>query len=129
MCARGHSRCGSGAAVVRSGLEVLTAPETGESADVAGRRLNDALARVGLDAIDGTVLEGCPDTALADASATLDLLIVGSRSYGPLRAVLLGAVTRRLIPVAHCPVMVVPRVPSAAEEVVLVGGMEALAPY
>ena len=55
----------------------------------------------------------------------LDLLVVGSRSYGPLGAVLLGAVTRRLIHLAECPVMVVPRTRDPALAVALVGGMEA----
>jgi hypothetical protein len=39
--------------------------------------------------------------------------------------VLLGAVTRRLIHLAGCPVMVVPRTRDAALAVALVGGMEA----
>lgn len=66
-----------------------------------------------------------PALALARASADLDLLVVGSRSYGPLGAVLLGAVTRRLVELAECPVMVVPRVRDAPLAVALVGGMEA----
>ena len=62
---------------------------------------------------------------VASASAGLDLLITGSRSCGPLEAVLLGAATRRLIRAAECPVMVVPRTRDAALAVALVGGMEA----
>jgi nucleotide-binding universal stress UspA family protein len=69
-------------------------------------------------------LEGDPMIALAAASRNLDLLIVGSRSYGPLGAVLLGAVTRRLASAAECPFMVVPRTRDAALAVALVGGME-----
>ena len=53
------------------------------------------------------------------------MLIVGSRSYGPLGAVLLGAVTRQLIHMAPCPLMVVPRVRDPAMAVALIGGMEA----
>ena len=51
--------------------------------------------------------------------------VVGSRSYGPLGAVLLGAVTRRLDRRRRVPVMVVPRTRDAALAVALVGGMEA----
>ena len=50
--------------------------------------------------------------ARAKAEASLravDLLICGSRGYGPLRAVMLGSVTRRVVAKAHCPVVVVPR--------------------
>jgi nucleotide-binding universal stress UspA family protein len=38
-----------------------------------------------------------------------DLLVCGSRGYGPVRAVLLGAVSRRLVTEARCPVAVAPR--------------------
>ena len=34
---------------------------------------------------------------------------MGSRGYGPLRAVLLGSVSGRLVREAACPVIVVPR--------------------
>jgi nucleotide-binding universal stress UspA family protein len=51
------------------------------------------------------------DTAevLVRVSEHLDLLVCGSRGYGPLRAVLLGGVTRRVTAAAHCPVLVLPR--------------------
>ena len=39
----------------------------------------------------------------------LDLIVTGSRGYGPLRAVLVGGVSGRLLRRAHCPVIVVPR--------------------
>lgn len=54
-------------------------------------------------------LEGEPATALAEHSAGLDLLFVGSRGYGPLRAVIEGATSRALLRQAHCPVIVLPR--------------------
>jgi nucleotide-binding universal stress UspA family protein len=46
---------------------------------------------------------------LATQTAGLDLLVVGSRGYGPLRSVLLGGVTGRLIRQAVCPLIIVPR--------------------
>ena len=51
------------------------------------------------------------DTAevLIRVSEHLDLLVCGSRGYGPLRAVLLGGVTRRVTAAAKCPVLVLPR--------------------
>ena len=51
----------------------------------------------------------CPVAALTEASAGLDLLVCGSRGYGPLRSVLLGSVSRRLSHVARCPLLIVPR--------------------
>jgi nucleotide-binding universal stress UspA family protein len=50
-----------------------------------------------------------PADALVGVSEHLDLLICGSRGYGPLRAVLLGGVTRRVVAEASCPVIVLPR--------------------
>ena len=43
------------------------------------------------------------------ASEHLDLLVMGSRAYGPAHAVLLGGVSRRVIAGAACPVVVLPR--------------------
>ena len=48
-------------------------------------------------------------TALAAASGDLDLLVCGSRGYGPVRRVLLGSVSRRLSHEARCPLIVLPR--------------------
>ena len=39
----------------------------------------------------------------------VDLMIAGSRGYGPYQAVLLGCVSGRLVRDASCPVLVVPR--------------------
>jgi nucleotide-binding universal stress UspA family protein len=50
-----------------------------------------------------------PAEALIAVSQNLDLLICGSRGYGPRRAVLLGGVSRRLAAEAQCPVIVLPR--------------------
>ena len=55
------------------------------------------------------VVEGDPLERLADASRGLDVLVVGSRRFGPLRSALLGGVSARLIERAACPVVIVPR--------------------
>jgi nucleotide-binding universal stress UspA family protein len=62
----------------------------------------------GIDA-DLVVEEGDPADRLAAASEHLDLLVCGSRGYGPLRTVLLGGVSGRLAHTAACPLMVLPR--------------------
>jgi nucleotide-binding universal stress UspA family protein len=75
----------------------------------------DATMRTALeDAVAGTdaetvVLDGRPWAALAAKSEELDLLLVGSRGYGPLKAVITGGTSGPLIHHAHCPVVVVPR--------------------
>jgi len=47
--------------------------------------------------------------ALAERTRDLDLLVLGSRGYGPLKRVLLGSVSRAVVARAHCPVLVVGR--------------------
>lgn len=82
--------------------------------DVLRRQCEEELARAvsTLDAdIDasGTLLDGDPRELLARESGELDLLVVGSRGYGPLRAVLLGSVSSALVRSAQSPLVVVPR--------------------
>src|SRR5690242_3469881 len=55
------------------------------------------------------VSEGDAVERLTAASADLDLLVVGSRRYGPMRRVLLGGVSSALIDRVHCPLLIVPR--------------------
>jgi nucleotide-binding universal stress UspA family protein len=52
---------------------------------------------------------GEPWEALREAGSDLDLLVCGSRRYGPVRRVLLGSVSARLVRDAVCPVLVIPR--------------------
>jgi nucleotide-binding universal stress UspA family protein len=59
--------------------------------------------------LEGEVVEAL--SALDDRD--VDVLVCGSRGYGPVRRVLLGGVSSRLIRRAGCPIVVVPR--SAAE--------------
>jgi len=54
-------------------------------------------------------LEGDPLQELEKISKFFNLMIVGSRSYGPVRRVLLGGVSAGLMNRAQCPLMVVPR--------------------
>lgn len=58
---------------------------------------------------EGVFLHGDPAAGLAKASEDLDVLVTGSRRYGPLRSTLSGGVTGPLLRDAHCPVIVVPR--------------------
>jgi nucleotide-binding universal stress UspA family protein len=54
-------------------------------------------------------LAGDPADQLAERSAGLDLLIAGSRGYGPLHSVLVGGVSGRLTRTVQCPTIIVPR--------------------
>ena len=74
-----------------------------ERVDAAVRRTQ---ARV---PVDGELVEDDAVHALATAGAGLDLLVLGSRGYGPARAVLLGSTSHRLVREAPCPLLVMPR--------------------
>lgn len=73
-------------------------------------RLDQAVAGQGDGVhVSGRLLEGDAAVELADLSAELDLLVLGSRGYGAVRSVLLGSVSRALVRSAACSVIVVPR--------------------
>jgi nucleotide-binding universal stress UspA family protein len=63
---------------------------------------------------EGTLHSGRPADVLIGLSETVDILVIGSRGYGPLRAVLLGGVSGQVIRSAACPVVVVPRQAASA---------------
>ncbi len=73
--------------------------------------LDAALARLppGVEAT-GEILSGdVVDCLSALDDRDVDVLVCGSRGYGPVRRVLLGGVAARLIRQAAAPVVVVPR--------------------
>ena len=79
------------------------------------QQMREALASLDDDrVVSGRVLQGDAAGELAAASADLDLLVIGSRGYGPVRSVLLGSVSRELVRSAACPVVVLPRGVTAA---------------
>jgi nucleotide-binding universal stress UspA family protein len=111
--------------VVKPGGAVFAATEAAKPAraatdveDVHGaekieaeQAVRAALAQVGDGdvQVEIDVFVDDPADALIRVSENVDLLICGSRGYGPLRAVLLGGVSRRVVAEAHCPVIVLPR--------------------
>ena len=55
------------------------------------------------------LFRGDPAKVLVEHSQQLDLLVLGSRGYGPIKSVLLGSVSSYVIRNAYCPVLIVPR--------------------
>lgn len=106
-------------------LRVLTVVKPGLSADASAgptrdtversrahveATLTDAIADLAHDVkADGEVMVDDPADALVSVSRNVDLLVMGSRGYGPGLAVLLGGVSRRITMAAGCPVLVIPR--------------------
>jgi nucleotide-binding universal stress UspA family protein len=93
---------------------VTAGPPTGTANQVLRRQLREQLdaavsalepgVEAGAELIDGSAAH-----VLRERSGELDLLVLGSRGYGPLRAVLLGSVSSVLVRSAESPVVVVPR--------------------
>jgi nucleotide-binding universal stress UspA family protein len=72
--------------------------------------LDEVLAKQSEElAVEGRFLEGSAREVLAAESADLDLLLTGSRGYGPRAAILLGGTTHALMRTALCPGLVLPR--------------------
>jgi nucleotide-binding universal stress UspA family protein len=86
--------------------------------ELAEARVQRAVADVGAIAT-GEVVHGEPADGLAVAGDSLDLLVTGSRNYGPIRRLMLGSTSSKLVHRAPCPVLVTTRSvyddPEAAE--------------
>jgi nucleotide-binding universal stress UspA family protein len=105
--------------VVAPRAEIFS-PVVGRDAEEAFLRSLREQAQAALDDAVAAVPEGVPAAAellegdVVDELASLDerdvdLLVCGSRGYGPVRRVLLGGVARRLSKRAASPLVIVPR--------------------
>jgi nucleotide-binding universal stress UspA family protein len=94
-------------------LDVMGIPPTDWDAVVEQRRvrarelLDDAVGAD--DAIQTAVLESEPAKALCEASRDSDLLVIGSRHWGPFARIVLGGTGEQVVRHAHCAVLMVPR--------------------
>ena len=87
---------------------------TAEELAAAQHEIVTARATAAAEAVEGLtpaveVLEGDPVERLREAATALDLLVCGSRDYGPASVVLVGGVSKALVRSAPCPVLVVAR--------------------
>jgi nucleotide-binding universal stress UspA family protein len=87
-----------------AGYAPIDPPDPDRILTEAVNAIDDALAA------HGRRLDGPPAMTLAEACEDgVDLLVAGSRRYGPAMRVLLGSVSTQLVHKAPCPVLVVPR--------------------
>ena len=86
----------------------LMAPVTDVIDAVVAGAQEEVSALVGVEPHAGY---GAAAEELARYSADVDLLIVGSRGYGPVGRLVHGTVSRQLARSAHCPLLVVTRTP------------------
>ena len=87
-------------------------PEAGSIVTQTVKSVDEHLAAT------GRALAGVPGPAIVEAceEAGADLLVSGSRHYGPVLRVLLGSVSTQLAHKAACPVLVVPRPAKRSEK-------------
>lgn len=92
-------------------LQVLSADGLHSMEKDEKRRILDlALGRVPAELpVKTRILEGLPGKALADVSSEFDLMVCGSRGYGPIRRTLVGSTTQALIAHSTCAVLVLSR--------------------
>ncbi len=93
-------------------LGAAAAAQTGaEAGPDFQSRLHDAAAELPPELRALPILEkGDPVEKLLEACESgVDLLVLGSRGFGPVLRLLIGSVSSRVIRAAKCPVMVVPR--------------------
>ena len=87
-------------------------PDWAEHAQKRREEAEDRLAAVLADLGDiatGALPFGDPAHELTHAAHDLDLLVTGSRGYGPVRRLMLGSTSTKLVHEAPCPVLVLTR--------------------
>lgn len=113
--------------LLTSALDAIALEDIRDTRDAAAK----TTLRRGLDAVPvgrsagGEILAGDPADALAAASADFDVLVCGSRGYGPVRTVLLGGTSHALVRKAASPVIVVPPQSSSAKPLSALSGVRA----
>jgi nucleotide-binding universal stress UspA family protein len=78
--------------------------------DIMGRTVREA--REHLEArgdFHVLVQKGAPEARLQAFSSDVDLLVLGSRAYGPVRRLLLGSTSDAVLQDAACPLLILPR--------------------
>jgi nucleotide-binding universal stress UspA family protein len=92
----------------------LTPPAIGESVDLM---LKEAAGRMKeLPDVDAHAVYGLTGEELAAFGQEMDILIVGSRGYGPMRRLVLGSTSDYLERNARCSLLVLPRVATGSGE-------------
>ena len=108
------------------GYDADWAQRAEERREAVQAELNAVVAELG-DVATGELVTGDPATELAYAGNDLDLLVTGSRGYGPVLRLMLGSTSARLVREAPCPVLVLPRGAEAETEADQAGGHAATA--
>lgn len=102
--------CGIACATAGS-VELVTTTSAERTLDDLARRARraarEAVGKLGADVrvtVNARVAKAAD--VLIERSDDLDLIVLGSRGYGPPRTMLLGSASSRVVPAAHCPTMI-----------------------
>jgi len=90
----------------------MMSPSVGQEIDTVLQEANERMQA--LEGVEGRAAYGLTGEELAAFGDQLDLLVVGSRSYGPFKRLVLGSTSDYLERHARCSLLVLPR--SAARE-------------
>ncbi|HTU79910.1 MAG TPA: universal stress protein [Solirubrobacteraceae bacterium] len=90
----------------------MVAPALGDSIDLMLTEANERLAK--LPGVQGRAVYGLAGEELAAFGQEVDLLVVGSRGYGPFKRLVLGSTSDYLERHARCSLLVLPRMPEQA---------------
>ncbi len=98
-------------------LEVVSVPTCALSGPIAvpvGLSMRERLAEAdkrhaSLSGVEASAVCGIPGEELKAFGDELDLLITGSRGYGPVRRLIQGSTSNYLMRHSHCPLLVLPR--------------------
>jgi nucleotide-binding universal stress UspA family protein len=89
-------------------------PAIGETIDTMLKEANERIKQ--LPDVQGRAVYGLTGEELASFGDEVDILVVGSRGYGPMRRLVLGSTSDHLERHARCSLLVLPRVAGAADE-------------
>jgi nucleotide-binding universal stress UspA family protein len=95
-------------------VQILSSAYAGFGGTAWGDALETVLAEAkeqmaALEGVQGEATVGVAGEELAAFGEGVDLLVVGSRGYGPVRALMLGSTSHYLSAHARCPLLVLPR--------------------
>jgi len=91
----------------------IVPPITGESVEVMLQEASTRMER--LPGVQGRAVYGLTGEELASFGEDLDLLVVGSRGYGPAKRLMLGSTSNYLERHARCSLLVLPRTAAGAD--------------
>ncbi len=92
----------------------VVGPALGDTIDAMLKEASDRIE--GLSGVEGRAVYGLIGEELAAFGEEVDLLVVGSRGYGPAKRLVLGTTSNYLERHARCPLLVLPRIASADDD-------------